>query len=281
MDQRKKLLLEAWPRMSEVHRPDFDALRQQRSLWALERSRDGTKHRDAYLFPHVNLEDLSNTKNLLLFIESRVRTDPEAFAWSDSQHIRMAASADAVKITEIDGYTMMLSGQKTRETYGRFVSWNSDLNAVQDLLMGKGFSLGQGLIVLEIQDRTLEFLVLCTELMLLDLGIKAVPTADLVQSASPVGGGLIFENETSLSEQPAEWQSMVEVNTEAAYRQPQQFSLGYLRKLASAKKDEAEDEIWTLRENPSYFQDVLRTRYEMTLYVSENVFKQRLTKSLN
>ena len=91
-----------------MHRPDFDALRQQRSLWALERSRDGTKHRDAYLFPHVNLEDLSNTKNLLLFIESRVRTDPEAFAWSDSQHIRMAASADAVKITEIDGYTMMV-----------------------------------------------------------------------------------------------------------------------------------------------------------------------------
>ena len=99
--------------------------------------------------------------------------------------------------------------------------------------------------MLEIQDRILKFLVLCTELMLLDLDIKAVETVDLAQSAPLVGSGLIFENETSSSEQPAEWQSMVEVNTEAAYRLPQQLSLGYLRKLASAKKDEAEDEICT------------------------------------
>lgn len=81
--------------------------------------------------------------------------------------------------------------------------------------------------------------------MLLDLDIKAVETVDLAQSASIVGSGLIFDNETSSSEQPAEWQSMVEANTEAAYRRPQQLSLGYLRRLASAKKDEAEDEICT------------------------------------
>ena len=94
--------------MPEVHRPDFDALRRQRALWALERNRDGAKYRDAYLFPHVNLEDLSNKKYLLLFIESRVRNDPEAFAWLDSQHVQMAASADAIKLTRGDGYTMMV-----------------------------------------------------------------------------------------------------------------------------------------------------------------------------
>lgn len=111
--------------------------------------------------------------------------------------------------------------------------------------MGKGFHLSEGLIVLEIQDRTLEFLVACTELMLHDHGIKAVATSDLSTSAPAVDGGLISENETSQSEQPAELQSMVEVNTEAAYRLPQQFPLEYLRKLASAKRDEAEDEICT------------------------------------
>lgn len=91
-----------------VHRPDFVALRQQRSLWGLERKRDGTKHKNAYLMPHINLEDLGKSKNLLLFIESRTRNDPEAFAWSDSQQIRMAASADAVKIMTCTGYTMMV-----------------------------------------------------------------------------------------------------------------------------------------------------------------------------
>ena len=95
--------------MPEVHRPDFDALREQRSLKALEeRIRDGAKYRDAYLFPHVNLEDLSNNKYLLLFIESQVRNDPEAFAWSDLQHLQMAASANAIKLIKGYGYTIMV-----------------------------------------------------------------------------------------------------------------------------------------------------------------------------
>lgn len=94
--------------MPEVHRPDFDALRKQRSLLALEGIRDGSQYRDAYLFPHINLEDLSNNKYLLLFIKSRARNDPEAFAWSDSQHLQMAASADAIKLIRGNGYTMMV-----------------------------------------------------------------------------------------------------------------------------------------------------------------------------
>lgn len=76
-----------------------------------------------------------------------------------------------------------------------------------------------------------------------DKGIKAVATIDLAQSAPTVGSGFIFENKITPSEQLAETQSMVEVNTEAAYRLPRRFSFGHLRKLASAKKDEAEDEI--------------------------------------
>lgn len=94
--------------MAEVHRPDFQALREQRALWVLEHRRDGAQHRDAYLFPHVNLEDLSNNKNFLLFIESRALNGPEIFAWSDSQQIRMAASAGAIRIVRVDGYTMMV-----------------------------------------------------------------------------------------------------------------------------------------------------------------------------
>lgn len=53
-----------------MHSPDFDALRQQRPLWGGERSRDVIKYRDACVFPHVKVEDLSNTKNLLPSIES-------------------------------------------------------------------------------------------------------------------------------------------------------------------------------------------------------------------
>lgn len=117
------------------------------------------------------------------------------------------------------------------------------MDSVHDLLTGKGFSLGEGLIVLELQDKILKFLVACTEFLLVDKGIKEVATIDLAQSAPTVGSDVILDNGISPLEQHAESQSMVEVNTEAAYRQPQRLSLGYLRKLASAKKHEAEDEI--------------------------------------
>lgn len=96
--------------------------------------------------------------------------------------------------------------------------------------------------------------------MFVDMGIQAIPTSDLAQSASTVGSELSLDNAMSPLEQHAELQSMVEVNTEAAYRQPQRLSLGYLRKLASAKKDEAEDEICTWRLNflfPCYPLDLL------------------------
>ena len=119
------------------------------------------------------------------------------------------------------------------------------MDSVQDLLTGKGFTLGDGLVVLEIQDRTLKFLVTCTELMLADKGIKAVATIDLAQSAPTAASDLILDSGISPLEPPAESQSMVEVNTEAAYCQPQRFPLEYLRKLAAAKKDEAEDEMCT------------------------------------
>ncbi|KAF6240026.1 hypothetical protein HO173_001636 [Letharia columbiana] len=283
-DRRRKLLLTAWPDIPLVHRPDFDALRQQRSLWSLERKRDGTKHKNAYLMPHINVEDLGKSKNLLLFIESRTRNDPEAFAWSDSLQIRMAASADAVKIMTCTGYTMMLSGQMTQEAYGDIVSWKGDSSSIQSLLMGTGFNPSEGLIVLEIQDRTLQFLITCTDLM---RGVKAGATIDRAQAAptagtdaqaqeaeasvKPIHAGLIIDDETSPSE------STVEVNTKAPYRQPQHFSLEYLRKLATAKKDEAEDEIWALREDPSYFQNVLQHRYQMTLYVFERVYSEDVT----
>lgn len=90
--------------------------------------------------------------------------------------------------------------------------------------------------MLEIQDRTLEFSVTCTELMLADQAIKAVATSDHLQSTPTVGSGLIFDNGTSSAEQPTALQS-------TAYRLPQQASLGYFGRIASTKKDKAKDEM--------------------------------------
>ena len=135
-------------------------------------------------------------------------------------------------------------------SYGDVVSWEEDLSLVQSLVIGTGFNPSEGLIVLEIQDRTLQFLGTCTDLLRgVETGTKLgsvqaaltarndTPNREAEALVMPAQAGLVIDDGTSPSE------SMVEVNTKAAYRQPQQFSLGYLRRLAAAKKDEAEDEI--------------------------------------
>ncbi|PVH81924.1 hypothetical protein DL98DRAFT_530682 [Cadophora sp. DSE1049] len=68
--KQRDILLEACPKMSPSHRPDFEAYRQENTgqyLKGLSRSPE------AYLWPNINLQDLSS-KSLPIFINSRART---------------------------------------------------------------------------------------------------------------------------------------------------------------------------------------------------------------
>ncbi len=157
--KRKKLLLEAWPGMSQAHRPDFNAYR---------RGLKDSRHRDAYLLPYVNLEDLSTPKNLMLLLEARSQHTPDVFAWADSSTTSMANTVQAVHVPRAIGHSMLLTGQNTRDTYGTIVSWSQNKDAAQDMYVGRAFHLGEGLLLLEIQDKLMSFLVQCTKLLLQD-----------------------------------------------------------------------------------------------------------------
>lgn len=146
--KRRKLLLEAWPNMPPEHRPDFNALR---------RGWKGDQHRDSYLLPHINLEDLSKPKNLILLFESRTQHAPDVFAWRDSSTVQIANSIEAVVVLRAVGNSMLLTGQKSRKTYGKVVSWSDNNQAAQDMYLGIGSHLGEGLILLEIQEKLMNF----------------------------------------------------------------------------------------------------------------------------
>jgi hypothetical protein len=53
----------------------------------------------------------------------------------------------------------------------------------------------------------------------------------------------------------ADWPSVAAAIAEAPYRIPSEFDSSRLQRLVSAKRQEAEDHIWSLREDPGYFQD--------------------------
>lgn len=248
VEKRKKVLLDAWPGMSPGHRPDFHALRH---------GLKGPEHRDAWMMPHINLEDLSKPINLLLLLETRASEYPEYFAWSDSAPSQMANASKAVRVLEAYGHTMLLSGEKTRNNYGSLVAWQDDQASIWNNYLGFGYHLGEGMNILETQKRLYRFLLRCTELLL--------PDRDLSLSALNVRMGETHQN-VAINGVPREadgsgWISNCEANTEAAYRKPQQFALDRLRKLAAAKRDEAEDEFWILRGDPSYFRDAIEEKH--------------------
>ncbi|KAL8938608.1 MAG: hypothetical protein Q9216_003801 [Gyalolechia sp. 2 TL-2023] len=247
--KRKSLLLEAWPGMNPMHRPDFEVIR---------RGLRGPDHRDALMMPYINLEDLSSGKNLLNLIASRTKMCPEHFAWIDSIPFKTATTMNAVRPAAQLPKIMLLTGQKTRDTYGRLQEVEDEVDVEHTVWTGFGFQLGQGLVILEIQQKLYHFLLRCTERLLCDIDLS-----DLVID----GNATDAEQRPDLADatvtpDSGEWHSVSDINTQASYHLPQPFPLESLRRLAGAKRDAAEDSFWALHQDPVYFQEQLTMQIE-------------------
>ncbi|KAK5170245.1 uncharacterized protein LTR77_004831 [Saxophila tyrrhenica] len=242
-NQRKEILLAVWPNMAATHRPDFAAFRKEN-----ERQRAaGTKFRDAYMWPYINLEDLSKPRTLLLFLESRSRKTPDVFAAAGEDAAHLGMVTQAVVPGFLNEYTMMFTGRTTPQTYGELIAWEDNDKAFDWLMSQRGMHPGQGLLLLEMQQRTLHFLVGCCERIMHD-----IPPEDL--------GG----EQHTIQAQPALPKEMVNgfdsravMAAEAPYRVPAGMDLARLESLFTARATAAEDHIWALREDPGYFAEAL------------------------
>ena len=251
-EKRKTLLLDAWPNMNPTHRPDFDVIR---------RKLKGFKHRDAIMMPYINVEDLSQGKNLLNLIDTRTKETPEYFAWFDSMHFVTATTMEAVAPLLPLRLIMLLTGQKSQATYGSLMSLKYKHDVENLLWTGFGFQAGQGLVILENQQKLYRFLLRCTRLLLHDIDLSrplsTKITTELQQNRDLQDRSMPLEREI--------WQSVTEMNIQALYRLPRSSSVESLRKLAHAKRDEAEDVFWAIHEDPALFQEHLQMHREKCL----------------
>ncbi|KAK6603053.1 hypothetical protein H4I96_05821 [Botrytis cinerea] len=225
--KRKDLLLEAWPNMSTTHRPDYEAYRQEctgRTLKGL------SKFQEAYKWPYINLQDLSS-KYLIIFINSRGRNPPSAFARADVDAAHLGTVGHFIpEPAFLPSYTLFLDGDKV-ETYGRLVSWEED-NAAADLMLTKRqFSPGDGLKAFELQEKIYPFLTRCCELILHDFAESGA----LLDASIP----------TAIA------------SAEAPYRLPANIDFEDLRETFEARLSEAESYLFDLREDPEIFADAV------------------------
>ncbi|KAF9763319.1 hypothetical protein IL306_003164 [Fusarium sp. DS 682] len=239
--QRLKILLEAWPGMPTTHRPDFDAFRRETP----EQRRAGkTEYRDAFMWPYINQEDLSQTKPLLLLLNARGRNCPSTFASADWEAMHLGTVSEAISAIFLNRYTMVLNGASSVDEYGVLLSWSENQEAFYWSVNQKQFMPGQGLLILEVQERLMAFLVNCCQKILPDIPEDKMTSAEYPVQPEP---HLKTESETN------GFESLALMAAEAPYRPPARLDLGRVVSLLAAKASAAEDHLWALREDPSYF----------------------------
>jgi len=216
----------------------------------------------------VNLEDLSNTKNLTMMMESRAKHYPDEFAWLDMGPLPRAVDMDVVGTLQSTGFSMLLTGEKSRETYGSLMRWDEEFQMPQSQHDGRSFDPAPDLNLLKIQSKLYRFLARCLELILQDLDLSHCSLNTALESISKPS---IIENKTQ-SEDSTEWSSIVTTTPDPAYCPPRPPALYLLRKLVIAKRDEAEEEIWGLRQDPRRFQEA---------FYGIHVQLQQVLKSMN
>jgi hypothetical protein len=251
--QRLSVLLQAWPHMSATHRPEFATLRKI-SVNNNRRRPNQAREKEAYLWPFINQEDLVQSHNLLVFLNSRGRHLPDKFAFGD-QH--QASAGKPCGTSDVDKYKMSLHGQRSPKSYGLLVLRDAGDKVQQQLRMEPA----TGLQVLEVQERILDFLVKCCRLILHDMDLDHV---DLIgtKPAPP-------QIKTNLSVQTVT--AMAEI---APYRLPQKLDMRRLAILIGARRDEAEEHVWALREDPGYFAQAMREWSEHSPFMIPDKFKK-------
>ncbi|KAI1177728.1 hypothetical protein F4777DRAFT_576806 [Nemania sp. FL0916] len=231
--QRRSILLQAWPDMAKASRPDLKADRA--------RSCDGSIVTDIFLWPNINLEDLSSGNHLLRFLNSRGRHHPANFALLDINSIHIGVHIGAVPLIDIP-YTFMTLESDASKAYGTLITYQDGLQI--NVFDNNTLSAGDGLRVLQIQERILDFL---NSVCAIILGDK-----DLANSPDP-----LVPEPDALQDSKNEWLSAASAAQAAPYEAPRRINLDRITDIIVARVAQAQDHLWSLREDPGYFAEYM------------------------
>jgi hypothetical protein len=108
------------------------------------------KHRDAFLWPGINQEDLLKPRTMLIFINARARNFPCIFWESDLASCYVSYALGVFEDTYLNRQQMLFDSRKTPETYGELVMLEDTKDGYEMLKNTPGLPPGVGLKLLEI-----------------------------------------------------------------------------------------------------------------------------------
>ncbi|KAI1359476.1 hypothetical protein F5Y08DRAFT_319602 [Xylaria arbuscula] len=242
--KRIGILLQLWSDMPLTHRPDFAAFRKH----AGDLNSVAIQYRSSFIWPIINQEDLGEPKALLLLLNSRGRNHPSLFAAYDGELNRLGRTTMSIVPIFLNEYVMTLNGITQEADYGKLVAWGEHEDAFDWMHTRKQFIPGEGLLILEFQDRILQFLVNCCKMILHDIPLEQMMSSQFTVQPEPLLKQSI--DATGIA-------NLAVMAKEAPYRVPAHLNLEKIESLLSARTAQAEDHIWSLREDPSYFAETI------------------------
>ena len=244
--KRRDLLIEEWNEMASPHRPDLAIWRKREKPAGSPIASWTEKDREAFMWPHINLEDLSKNRPLWLLLKARARNPPDTFAASDLDTTRFGKGCLALTPRYLNKFSMVFTGRSTPDTYGQLYAWD-DVSPEEKLVIEQsGTHPGEGLWILTIQARLYRFL-------------KNIAIAVLGQSAADgENGPAAPELPNSHGMPDAEFGDLPLAMSEAPYTSRGPLRLQTLLDFTCARLWGAEDHLWALRQDPAYFTDSIR-----------------------
>lgn len=149
---------------------------------------------------------------------------------------------------------MRFLGRDTLETYGELISEEQDPEARSRLLRSRDVSPGEGLWILEIQDRLYQFLVNACRGILHDTDLTIAAISNVSEAPEPTVPTANRKGDALAS-------SLMTLRYESTYCVPSKINLSRLQDIVAAKLAVVEDTIWALREDPAFFIDMLDEWY--------------------
>ncbi len=237
---RTKLIKDADPKLPAFHRPDLHILRR---TYLTGKFGDITEF--DFTQAHNNVEDLAKGNSFLRLLNTRGRNEPATFAMCDLDTMQIGVRFNLLATAFISMGVDMFSDVATNH-YGH-VDLNQSLSAIETVVRQRKMALNDAVFVLATQARLLQFLKTCCEKILHDKLeiLSANPPAVPEPERLPDHDGAI--------------RSALAVASQRPYLHPHAtVDFQDMLRQARAALEDAQEHIWALREDPSYFCAVVK-----------------------
>ncbi|KAL9135008.1 MAG: hypothetical protein Q9175_003806 [Cornicularia normoerica] len=258
-EKRKEYLIKAQPDIYPFSQPLIDIASRVKLL------RDARKHRNAYLLPYINIEDLSkDSANFIRLLQYRTTYPPQDWLHFDNAQLQPGWKQGGPGEKSAKGCVIMRD-----EQYGTWEEF--DHLAV---LCGDAYGAIRGLLILETQQILMSFLRKMLTTILKDASTSnpqdihaetsnrnltsvPIPHYDLTSCSKWTR----FVEADPHPNRP--WLPVASVYTQQPFSAPPSFDIDAMIEIAETKAMDAADELWLLQTDLDYFHDLMkRHEYE-------------------